>query len=87
MQPTNICYSTHFPILIVAFGTKHKNNSLIWNLVLPLPHHCLQKHALTDVTSFEAYVIDVVEHRFEKVRIGSRFEDWTSDLFVLSYLT
>jgi hypothetical protein len=39
------------------------------------------------VTSFEAYVIDVVEHRFEKVRIGSRFEDWTSDLFVLSYLT
>jgi hypothetical protein len=36
----------------------------------------LQKHSLTGVTSFEAYVSDVIECRFEKVRIGRRFEDW-----------
>ena len=36
----------------------------------------LQKHSLTGVTSFEAYVSDVIERRFEKVRIGCRFEDW-----------
>jgi hypothetical protein len=40
--------------------------------------------ALTGVTSFEAYVSDVIGRRFEKVktainlRIGGQFEDWTS---------
>ena len=39
----------------------------------------LRKPALTGVTSFEAYVSDVIGRRFEKARNNSlRFENWIS---------
>jgi len=37
----------------------------------------LQKHSLTGVTSFEVYVSDVIVRRFEKVKNGHIFENWT----------
>jgi hypothetical protein len=37
----------------------------------------LQKHSLTGVMSFEVYVSDVIERRFEKVKNGHIFENWT----------
>jgi hypothetical protein len=36
-----------------------------------------QKSPLTGVMSFEDYVSDVIGRRFEKVRNGHRFENWT----------
>jgi len=33
-----------------------------------------QNHVLTDATSFEVYVSDVIGHRFEKVKNGHIFE-------------
>jgi len=32
MQPTNICYNTHFPVLIAAFRTKNRNKSDILSI-------------------------------------------------------
>ena len=37
----------------------------------------LQKPAQTGVMSLEAYVSDVIGSRFEKMRNGHRFENWT----------
>jgi hypothetical protein len=37
----------------------------------------LQKYSLTGVTSFEVYVSDVIGRRFEKVKNGHIFENWT----------
>ena len=36
-----------------------------------------QNHVLTGVTSFEVYVSDVIGRRFEKVKNGHIFENWT----------
>ena len=51
----------------------------MWNLVFSPLHHFFK-----NLTFFEAYVSDVIGFLFEKVRkgidvrIGRRFEDWTS---------
>jgi hypothetical protein len=51
--------------------------------IVPSPS-LFQNHVITGVTSLEVYVSDVIERRFEKVknghilRIGRRFDDWTS---------
>jgi len=37
-----------------------------------------QNHVITGVTSFEVYVSDVIGRRFEKVKNGHIFENWTS---------
>jgi hypothetical protein len=36
-----------------------------------------QNHVLMGVTSFEVYVSDVIGRRFEKVKNGHIFENWT----------
>jgi hypothetical protein len=58
-------------------------NPFVVNLesgLVPSPS-LLQRHSLTGVTSFEVYVSDVIGRRFEKVKNGHIFENWTSDLF------
>ena len=51
--------------------TPHLESGLV-----PFPS-LLQKHSLTGVTSFEVYVSDVIGRRFEKVKNGHVFENWT----------
>jgi hypothetical protein len=51
--------------------TRHLESGLV-----PSPS-LLQKHSLTDVTSFEVYVSDVSGRRFEKVKNDHIFENWT----------
>ena len=44
--------------------------------IVPSPS-LFQNHVITGVTSFEVYVSDVIERRFEKVKNGHIFENWT----------
>jgi len=37
----------------------------------------LQRHSITGVTSFKAYVNDVIGRRFVKVKNGHIFQNWT----------
>jgi len=51
--------------------------SLIWNPVWLILDHWSKNPALTVVTSFKAYVSDVIGRLFDKARNGHRFENWT----------
>jgi len=44
--------------------------------IVPSPS-LFQNHVITSVPSFEVYVSDVIERRFEKVKNDHIFENWT----------
>ena len=51
--------------------TPHLESGLV-----PFPS-LFQSHALTGVMSFEVYLSDVIGRRFERVKNGHIFENWT----------
>jgi hypothetical protein len=69
-QNVSVFGSLQTPFFLFLFWS-----SRIPHLVLSILHHCFKKPSLTGVTSFKAYVSG---RRFEKVRNGHRFENWTS---------
>jgi len=58
-------------MILSTSRTPHLESGLV-----PSPS-LLQRHSLTGVTSLEVYVTDVIGRRFEKVKNGHIFENWT----------